>query len=172
MAGSVYSSMKRAILLLVVMVGFASVAVGQIKYKTYTNDRFFFSIEYPISLLKMQPPPENRDGRTFLSSDNSVEVRVWGQYNAESLTLREKYDLALKGFDGKPTYMVLGKSSFVISGIKDEKIVYLKTLYRKDKDADVYYTFTIEYPVSKRKEYDPVVTHIANSFKIIPSADI
>jgi hypothetical protein len=164
--------MERAILTFILFAAFGSIAYGQLKYETYTNERFFFSIDYPSGLLKMQPPPENSDGRTFLSVDNSLEMRVWGQYNIEPLTLREKYNLALKGFDTKPKYMVLGKSSFVVSGIKNEKIIYLKTLYRKDKDVDVYYTLTIEYPVLKRKEYDTIVTHIANSFKIIPGADI
>jgi hypothetical protein len=171
MVGSVYSKMRKIIFLFVISSSLGTVALGQLKYGSYTNDRFFFSVDYPTNLLEMQPQPENNDGRTFLSGDKSVEMRVWGQYNAESLTLREKYNLALKGFDSKP-YMFLGKSGFVVSGIKNDKIIYLKMLYRKDKDLDVYYTLTIEYPASKRKEYDGVVTRIANSFKINPGADI
>ena len=163
--------MRKVIFLFFVFLAFGSAAFGQTQYESYTNDRFFFSIDYPSDLLKMQAPPENNDGRTFQSEDSSVEMRVWGQYNAEFLALGEKYNLALKGFDTQPTYMVLGKSSFVVSGIKGGKIVYVKTLYRKSRSTDAYYTLTIEYPVSKRKEYDSVVRHVATSFKLI-SGDI
>jgi len=145
---------------------------GQHKYEKFENDRFFFSVEYPSNFLKLQPLPENDDGGTFLSNDNTVEMRVWGQYNAMSETLKQKYNAALKSFNTKPSYMVLGKSSFVVSGIKNDKIVYIKTLYRKDKDADVFYTLRVEYPQSRRKELDPVITRVARSFKILPGADI
>ena len=164
--------MKKSLSVWVLILASCLAASGQHKYENYTNDRFSFSIEYPSDLLKMQPPPENEDGRTFLSAHNAVEMRVWGRYNALSETLRQKYLTTLKGFDSKPSYMVLGKSSFVVSGVKEGKIVYIKTLHRKDKEAEVYYTLTIQYPESRRREYDPIVTRIANSFKIIASADI
>ena len=97
-------------------------------------------------------------------------MRVWGQYNALSETLDQKYNATLKSFDTKPSYMVLGKSSYVVSGIKGDKIVYIKTLYQKGRDTDMYGTFTIEYPLIDYKRYDPIVTRIANSFKIVPGA--
>ncbi|HYJ92465.1 MAG TPA: hypothetical protein VEV84_14240, partial [Pyrinomonadaceae bacterium] len=133
---------------------------------------FFFTVDYPPDLLKMQPLPDNDDGATFLSEGGFAEMRFWGQYNAEGQTLRERYEMTLKGFDTKPSYMVLGKSSFVVSGIKDGKIVYIKTLYRKTDKLGAYYTLTMTYPEAERKKFDAVVTHIANSFKTIPGADI
>src|SRR5215467_11780823 len=134
MVGSDCSDMKKLILVSIVIAAFGSLAYGQIKYDNYNNDRFFFSVDYPTDLLKMQPPPENEDGRTFLSTDNQVEMRVWGQYNALSESLRQRYLTTLKGFDTKPSYIILDRSSFVISGVKEKKIVYIKTMYRKDKD--------------------------------------
>jgi len=80
--------------------------------------------------------------------------------------------MALKGFDTKPAYMVLGTSSFVVSGIKAGKIEYVKTLYKRTDKLGVFYTLTITYPVAERKKYDAIVTHIANSFKTIPGGDI
>ena len=162
----------RSIALTFVLLLLCASAYGQRKYESFENDRFFFSVQYPSDLLKLQPLPDNDDGGTFLSDDKVIEMRVWGQYNALSETLRQRYLTTLKSFDSKPSYMVPGKKSFVVSGIKDGKIVYIKTLYRKDKDADVFYTLTIEYPLSRRKELDRVVTRVANSFKILPGADI
>ena len=164
--------MKKPLIIFAVILALAGFALAQQKYEKFTNDRFFFVVDYPTDLFKMQPLPDNDDGATFLSSDGSVEMRVWGQYNAENQTLRERYLMSLKGFDTKPTYMVLGSTSFVVSGIKDDKIEYVKTLYKRTDKLGVYYTLTITYPASARKKYDSIVTHIANSFRTIPGADI
>jgi hypothetical protein len=157
--------MKKLLALLIFALSFASLSFAQTRYGTYANDRFAFSVLYPSGVLKMQPPPENNDGRTFLSYDSSVEMRVWGQYNALNRSLREEYVDAQKAFDSEPSYKVLGNSSFVVSGIKNGKIFYQKTLYRKSNDA--YYTLTFEYPQAQRKKYDPIVTRISKSFRLI-----
>jgi len=164
--------MKRSPLFLACFLALAGFALGQQKYEKFTNDRFFFVVDYPSNLLKIQPLPDNDDGATFLSDDGSAEMRAWGQYNAEKETLIQKYLMALKGFDTKPAYMVLGASSFVVSGIKAGKIEYVKTLYKRTDKLGVFYTLTITYPVAERKKYDAIVTHIANSFKTIPGGDI
>ena len=164
--------MKRSPLVLVFVVALAGCAFAQQKYERFTNDRFFFVVDYPPDLLRIQRLPDNDDGATFLSDDGSAEMRAWGQYNAEKQTLKGKYLMTLKGFDIKPTYMVLGPSSFVVSGVKDGKIEYVKTLYKRTDKLGVFYTLTITYPASDRKKYDAMVTHIANSFKTIPGGDI
>jgi len=160
--------MKNRVLLIALFFAFASVASAQEKYATYANERFFFSIDYPDS-LKMQPPPDNDDGRTFLSEDGKVEMRVWGQYNAEEKTLDERYTFDLKGFTEKPAYMVLKRDWYVLSGAKGDKIFYEKTLVRRKRVGDTYFTFTIEYPASQKAKYDPVVKRIADSFKFDPN---
>jgi hypothetical protein len=123
-------------------------------------------------MLKMQPPPENDDGRTFLSSDGTAEMRVWGQYNALSETLKSKYNATLKSFNERPSYMVLEPKRYVVSGVRDDKIVYIKTIYERSKGTEVFYTLTIEYPAAEKKKWDAVVTHISNSFSIISGAGI
>jgi hypothetical protein len=150
---------------------FSTFAVSaQSKFATYTNERFAFSIDYPEELLKMQPPPDNDDGRTFRSDDGTVEMLVWGQENAELKTLDERYARDLKGFTEKPTYMVSKRDWYVISGIKDGKIFYQKTMVRR-RHGDVYFTLTIEYPESEKAKYDPIVKKISESFKFDPNPD-
>src|SRR5262249_27013307 len=149
MDGSGCSNMKNRFLLFVLLFAFTSVASSQEKYSTYSNERFFFSIEYPDS-LKMQPPPENEDGRTFLSDDSKVEMRAWGQYNAEEKTLDERYAIDLKGFTEKPAYMVLKRDWYVLSGTKGDKIFYEKSLVRRSRHGDAFFIFTIEYPLSQK----------------------
>lgn len=148
----------------------AAFASAQDKFSTYSNDRFHFSIDYPADLLTMAPPPDNDDGRTFRSADGQIEMLVWGQHNAESKTLDEMYNLDLKGFTEKPSYMVLKRDWFVLSGMKDGKIFYEKTLIRR-KGGDVFFTFTVEYPASEKAKFDAIVKRMADSFKFDPDPD-
>lgn len=162
--------MRKLLLLTGILLISAAFVSGQDKFSNYSNDRFFFSIDYPADLLKMMPPPENNDGRTFRSADGQVEMLVWGQYNAESKTLDEMYNLDLKGFAEKPSYMVLKRDWFVLSGMKDGKIFYEKTLIRR-KGGDTFFTFTIEYPANLKAKFDPIVKRMADSFKFDPDPD-
>jgi hypothetical protein len=148
----------------------------QSKFVTYNNERFAYSISYPSDLLRMEPPPENGDGRSFVSGDGSVQMLVWGEYNAAEKTWQEEYDLELKGFGSKPTYSLFKPGWYVISGIKDGKIFYQKTLRRtlhqKLGNLDVFFTFTIAYPKSAATKMDPIVEQISASFKFDPTADV
>ena len=162
--------MKNLFLLVGILLISASVVSAQDKFSTYSNDRFYFSIEYPTALLKMQPPPENDDGRIFISADSAIEMRVWGQYNAEDRTLEERYERDLKGYTEKPAYMILKRDWYILSGIKDGKIFYQKTMIRR-KNGDVFFTFTIGYPLSERSKLDTIVKRISESFKFDPNPD-
>jgi hypothetical protein len=164
--------MKWLLISLFVFTLLAALAFGQTKYATYNNARFAYSIDYPSALLEMQPESANGDGTTFVSKDNSVELRVWGEYNAAEKTWQEAYDLDLKGLGEKPAYAVLKSEWYVISGTKDGKIHYQKTLRRKLRDGEVFYTFTLEYPESERTKFDAIVRRIARSFKFDPTADV
>lgn len=137
-------------------------AFAQKAYETYFNDRFSFSIDYPSDLLIMQDPPANNDGRTFLSPNGLVEMRVWGSNNALLRSLKQEYNSAIKDLGVKPSYKLLQRNGFVVSGQKKGIITYQKTLF----SDNVFYTFLIEYPAKDKKLYDAMVTRIARSFKI------
>ena len=66
--------------------------------------------------------------------------------------------------------MVLKPSRYIVSGVRDGKIVYVKTLYRKGKGTDAFYILTIEYPAADKAKWDAIVTHISNSFTITDGA--
>jgi len=146
----------------------AAAAVSQVRYSTYSNGRFGYSIDYPSSLLAMERAPENDDGRTFRSKDGSVEMRVWGQYNVLFSTLGEYYANSLRVLDGKPTYSKLGERDYAFSGYRKGKIYYERLYVATSADGDTYLTFTVEYPKTKRSTWDPIVAHIARSLKSIP----
>lgn len=169
-------NMRSLVLVLAVIVLAAANTHAQNKFANYNNERFAYSIQYPSDLLKMQAPPENGDGRSFVSADGSTRMLVWGEYNAAEKTWQEEYEFELKGFGSKPTYTVFKPGWFVISGLKDGKIFYQKTLRRtlrqKSGNLDVFYTFTIEYPRSASLKMDPIVKRISASFKFDSTADV
>lgn len=74
-------------------------------------------------------------------------------------TLRKLYDEAVADL-GNPTYKVIKGDWFVVSGKKQGKIYYRKTMLKNE----IFMTFTIEYNESKRKTYDAVTTRISKSF--------
>jgi hypothetical protein len=150
---------------------FCAVSVAQTKFKTYTNQRFFFTVDYP-STFRMSPPDFDGDGRIFTSQDKKVEIRAWGGYNALFHTLKEEFDFEAKDLGAQITYQHMGKNWFVISGICNGKIIYQKTLLRKERDVDIFYTLRIEYPAANRNEYDPIIGHIQHSLRWILGSDV
>jgi hypothetical protein len=155
--------MKRFICALVVLLSAANiVAIAQIRYENYLNERFRFMVEYPSSLLLPQPPPANGDGRTFMSKDKKVEMRVWGQNNALDRTLEEQFADA-KRQCGKTSYERVSAMLFAFSCTRNGRIFYQKTLYRESDD--VFINFLIEYPLREKKRFDPIVKRIANTMR-------
>lgn len=170
MRGSAYFDMKRILFALILICMIVCANYGQTKYRTYTNDRFAYSIEYPSNLLSIQAPPENNDGRTFRSKDGKVEMRVWGQHNALGRDLVQEYDESVKRCGSSKTPMIFYERYFVISCRVGDRIFYQRTMHRGDTGPEVFFTFTIEYPSSQKKRFDAIVRRISRSFKFDPDA--
>ncbi|CAN5514210.1 hypothetical protein BH10ACI2_BH10ACI2_15610 [soil metagenome] len=146
---------------------FTQIAGAQTKYDIYSNARFNYEIEYPVGVLTPQEEAPNGDGRIFISKDKTAEMRVWGQYNALFDTIKKAYLSDLKERPTGVSYKALLKGSYVISGSRDGKIFYQKTmLHGKDGDSGaVFCTFTIEYKTADKAKFDPIVKRISRSFK-------
>ena len=160
-----------SVLLVLSVVALTGAALPQTRWAPYANARFGYSIEYPSSLLKMQPPPANDDGRTFLSADGKTELRVWAGFNALNQTLKQKYDADLAASGAEITYKTLLKDGFAFSGLAGDDIIYQKTLHRRDQGG-LFYTFTIRYPQSDAKRYDPIVRRLVATFRYHPKANV
>lgn len=155
------------VILALAAVMLAGSALGQTKYRTYSNARFAYSVDYPIDLLTPQDEAQNGDGRVFLAKRGSAELRVWGQYNALFDTLKKAYLSDLKERGTGVTYKALFNDSYVISGTKGGKVYYQKTILSgTDGDAGATFaTFVIQYNKSEKAKLDPVAAKISRSFK-------
>lgn len=127
-------------------------------YSTYANARFGYSISYPANILIPQGEAENGDGQAFRSRDGHAEMRVFGRYNAMNETLRSAFASAQEG--KSVTYKLLKGNFYVISGHKDGKIFYEKTMLK----GDTFKTFMIEYDESEASTYDSITARIVRSF--------
>lgn len=135
---------------------------AQSNYKTYTNARFKYSISYPADLLIPQGESENGDGQVFREKSNSsVEMRVYGGYNALNETLRSRYEDLNRKWSNGVTYKVIRRDWFVVSAMVNGKIHYQKTFLR----GDTFKTFEIEYDAVRGSEYNDVTDRVSKSFK-------
>jgi len=135
-------------------------------YNTYNNLRFGYSIEYPISILYPQGESDNGDGQKFLSKASDVSLTVYGTNNVldqslKNLYLEESGVEANKNTSRVVTYKVLKNNWFVVSGFNSGSVFYQKTIFNNNQFKSFYF----EYPESKKTIYDPMVKHIASSFK-------
>lgn len=123
---------------------------------TYCNDRFSFGIDVPEGLIQ-QPPPTNGDGSTWFSADSSVEFRAWGENNA--IAMKDMMAMTAERVT-KTSVKRKGRDWFVVSGIlPDRRILYHRTTMQND----VWVSFELVYPESKRKTYDPMCGDLAES---------
>lgn len=151
---------KKVLFVALVVLLSGSAVFAQVEYETYENWRFEFSIDYPANLTP-QPEPANSDGRAFKNMD--AEMRAYGSFYILRGTLRREYAALLRERRGAVTYKTVGANFFVISGRRNGKIFYRKTV--RDKDG-VFITFEIEYKESKRAFYDRATERIVRSLKI------
>ncbi|MBA2665870.1 MAG: hypothetical protein H0U69_02420 [Trueperaceae bacterium] len=143
---------------------------GGVVYERYTNERFGFQLDYPVDVLRPQPPSETGDGRTFLSDDGVVQLLAWGANLVSGVdgepgtpTVRDWYEAELAAA-ASPTYFVLRENEgwFVISGVADGDIYYRKSIAAPDGCG--FLTFVLRYPASRADTFDPVATVVSHSF--------
>ncbi len=92
-----------------------------------------------------------------------LAMLVFGSNLLLNKTLQKEYEALINERGAKNvTYKTIGKGFFALSGRKDGKIFYQKTM-RSAQGA--YITFMIDYEESKRAVYDEAVRKMVKSFK-------
>ena len=138
---------------------FMSQAHAQQAYTKYCNARFGFCVEYPVT-LGQEPSPINNDGRAFYDGEGYF-MRVFGSHNALEHSLQAEMIDEEKKFD-VITYQTTKNNWYVLSGYKDDDIVYIKTYISNDKR--IFYRLNIRYPAKLKEEYNEIVSRASLSF--------
>ena len=141
---------------------------ASIKYDAYCNNRFEFCVDYPKDLLLKQPESTNGDGCVFKNQKGETVLTVFGRINtnaeAEMISLSAQFNEDLASYNNESsrvTYQKLSKSFYVISGLKDNKIFYQKTIL----NADAFNYAILEYDTVDSSIFNTVSSRIFSSFK-------
>lgn len=136
-------------------------------YNQYCNVRFGYCVDYP-NFLNPQPESSNGDGRIFFNEKGDEVLRVFGRFNldaeGETISLERQYKTDIEDNLTKKNiiiYKKLGKTFFVISGYRNGKIFYQKTILKNGAFAFAF----LQYPTNDKEIYDKVSTEIFKSFK-------
>ncbi|MCK5898981.1 MAG: hypothetical protein KAG06_07920 [Methylococcales bacterium] len=143
-----------------------SIIRAEVPYSKYRNQRFSFSIPYPIDILYPQGESGNGDGQVFLSRDAQIELRCWAGYSMDE-SLEVKYDGSI--FEEKNrskktviTYKPKKNNWFVISGIDNvKKIIFYRKVFLID---DVFKECLITYPENVKNKMDKIASKMFNGF--------
>jgi hypothetical protein len=148
---------------LAVVAGVVASAAAAENWRTYHNDRYGTTIDYP-DFFKAAPPPDSNDGRTFNSADGA-KFLVFASYNALDFDLAGFQAFTLKDLpaDEVVTYQAHGDDWFVISGTRGGNVFYERHLLSHGKEMTE--GFVISYPASLKSTYDPVAARMAKSFR-------
>jgi hypothetical protein len=134
------------------------------EWRTYRNERYGTTIDYP-DIFKAGPPPANNDGLAFKSADGAA-FSVFASFNALDFDLAGFKDFIVKNLEAGEviTYQAQGKDWFVISGTKGaDGIFYERHLLSHGKELTEGFVFS--YPAVLKQKYDPIVARMSKSFR-------
>ena len=123
----------------------------------YVNARYGFQVGYP-SFLISSPNPASGDGIRMYDKKGFVLVAS-GINNLSEITFQSELNSQWESI-GTINYGVRGDNWFAISGIKENKIIYIKSFIGIGAINHLY----IEYPKDQKDKYDKIVEVISNSF--------
>lgn len=152
-------------------------SVGKPKdYESYCNSRYNYCIDYP-TIMVAQPEAGNGDGRVFLNPKDSATLTVYGTIGVDLETevpipLKERYlkdmqNIKEESPNNKITYHKLGQHFFVVSGYKQDRIFYQKTIVTQDDNSqNPSFAYAIlEYPESGKEVYNKISEKVFSSFE-------
>lgn len=141
-----------------------------VSYKKYYNGRYGYSIEYP-SFLTQASYSQNGDGVYLSDANETVCFGIYGDHMAEFGTTPTLSELK-REYKNNAGYYVsyepMGDNWFVLSGDGGNTVYYEKHFLKSD---GTHNQFSISYPKSREKEFDPIITHMVKTFETGIGAD-
>jgi hypothetical protein len=129
-------------------------------WQTYANGRFGMQLDFPADVFSPQAPPENGDGRTFRSSDATLQVFAFQNSEGDDPVSLKQELVGGDGYDNV-TYGPTGRDWLVLSGFRGDTIFYEKYFFRDG----VISAFGMEFPRDRKPHYAPIVERIEDSFR-------
>ena len=154
--------MRFYVALICAAVACASLVEAETAWRRYVNDRFGVSADRPAD-WREEPPPENDDGRIFVSPDGKAQLIVNGGFVTEDSAAQALANLAQPRDGERVIYVKRGASSLTLSGFDGDKIFYRRTILTCS--GQVRNNVEITYPANEKSAFDPLVAHVAASLR-------
>ena len=129
-------------------------------WQTYANGRFGMRLDFPADVFSPAAPPENGDGRTFRSSDATLQVFAFENSDGDDPASLKQELVGAEGYENV-TYSPTGRDWLVLSGFRGNTIFYEKYFFR----AGVISAFGMGFPRDRKPFYAPIVERIEDSFR-------
>ena len=142
----------------------ASAASAQ-DWRTYSNARYGFSLQYPGDIFAVERSTEAGDGQLFVAKNADARLLVGTLTNDTGFTPRSYQTyLAQNSYtDYRISYRSLGGSWFALSGEGNGKIFYEKAMF--SCAGRRINSFAVIYPSDQRNVFDPIVERVEDSFR-------
>jgi hypothetical protein len=138
-------------------------AAGQ--WLTERESELGFAFSYPAELFQEIEGDGKPSFHYFASpsSDAKFLVGGWNNQAAQSPERFKQWLIANAGGYDDATYRPRGRSWFVLSGYRGDKIYYEKVMFScRGRLVNV---FAITYPVAERDLFDPIVERMEDTFR-------
>ena len=132
-----------------------------VNYRTYYNDNFDYSIDYPDDDY-FQISKTYEDGMKLQNDNGEVLISLTSNWNPNGESLQQAYDKAVREKPNAP-YKFLGKTFFTITYEDNGLLVFRKTMY--DKNSNKYVYLYVSFPPEYKDYMTPIVERMANSMK-------
>ena len=138
---------------------------SNVKYETYHNDRYDYTVEYPDFLIP-QGEADSGDGQKFLSGDQKIQMLVYYAFkddfntDGEPLPVDKAYEEDLNFITGVISKK-LEDNHYIIKYKVDNVLHTNYTVF-----DDRYFTIRFEYPEEENDRMERVIEHVINSFKV------
>lgn len=131
-------------------------------WRTYRNPRFGTVAELPPG-LSLGTPIDEGDGQAFIDEDGRSEIAVYATLleGQPFPQYRQWYGSAL----GSISYEAGGRNWFVLSGIDQGKIFYMKALRSERCGVEIVHHVVLRYPQEEKRRFDNLVERVANSLR-------
>jgi hypothetical protein len=143
---------------------FAFPAAAQRAWKTYRNERFGTTIEYPSDKFNPSTPPANGDGLHFVAADGGAfTVSAINNVLHQSLAALETAVAKNLARGERITHREHGSNWFAVTGTRGQVTFYERHLLSHRRE--IINDFEITFPARLRSHYDPIVARMARSFR-------
>jgi hypothetical protein len=156
---------KIGVIILLYLAAMSSVSATTPPWAHERDPGLGFDFSYPLNLFQRTECDGKPSFHYFVSRDAEAKLMVgaWNNEAGQTPSEFKQWLLANTGGYDEMTYVPRGRTWFVISGYRGDDIYYEKVMF--SCAGSVVNIFAITYPRGLRRQYDPVVEKVEDSFR-------